>query len=239
MTTPPRKEQRVQSRELALTLAASVAGVIALVVSSLAVFHASTTAILASIGIATFAGLYFVAFFLFLQRARRVRRLGARIALTGPRRVGKTVLCNLLYDRLMDTRDDSIEFTADSKSAIATYQAIRGLADDRWPEVSTTGVARQYRGEARFGRRELVEIEIGDTAGEDWIAFSREDGSNDDDSYLEWVLSAQALMHVISIEAILGADRGQLLRRDVQDLKLAARLMRNVQSSRRVPLLLV
>lgn len=238
MTSPPQDGQR--SREQALLLAVSVLTAVGIVaVSAVAAFHASTTAILAAIGIAVLALLYAFAVFLFLQRLRRVRRLGARIALTGPRRVGKTVLSNLVFDRLMEARSEAIEFTAESKSAIATYQAIRNIASDQWPEVSTTGVVRQYRGEARFGRREVVEIELGDTAGEDWIAFSREDSTPDADSYLEWVLSAQAIMHVISTESILSSDRDHLLRRDVQDLKLAARLMRNVQSSKRIPLLIV
>jgi hypothetical protein len=188
------------------------------------------------------SGTYVVFGFWFLRRLRQVRYLDFRIAVTGRKAAGKTIFTLLLYDYLMNGRDPRFEFTAESRSAISTYQAIRGIAADQWPARTYTGSVRHYDGTLRLDRRLVVDMEIGDSAGEHWLNLV--ESSGDEQDYLQWVLSAQAICHILSVEDLLENDIGARLARDVEDLKLAARLMRSVRGHGRsdrplCPLLIV
>jgi hypothetical protein len=174
------------------------------------------------------------------RRLLRTRYYDFRIALTGQPGAGKTVFANLLYDQLMNGSDPRFEFTAESRSAIATYQAIRGISQDVWPASTTTGAVQQRDGVLRYGRR-IVDLEIGDSAGQHWIQLTDDDTSTNEADYLQWVLSANALVHVIPADRMIADGFDAALRSDVEDLRLAARLMRSVSRTqyKPVPLLTV
>jgi hypothetical protein len=118
------------------------------------------------------------------------------------------------------------EFIAESRSAISTYQAIRGMSADQWPPSTSSGSVVQYDGTLRAQRRLVVDLEIGDSAGEHWLGLVSS-GEQEQD-YLQWVLSAHAICHVVPIDSLLEHDGEQGLAQDVDDLKLAARLMQSV-----------
>jgi hypothetical protein len=194
-----------------------------------------------TIVIGVLAVLYVVSMVFMIRFLRRTRYYDLRLGLTGRPSAGKTVLSLLLYDLLMNSRSDLIRFTAESRSAIATYQAIRNIPAGEWPPLTSKGSVLQYDGTIHVTRRRQIELQIGDSAGEHWLGLTNPASSSSESEYLQWVLSAQAIVHVISAEIFLGADPEATLLEDVADLKLAARLMRSIQRGTDVlrPLLIV
>lgn len=189
--------------------------------------------------IALLTGAYLFIVVLLLRHLQRTRYYDFRIALTGPPAAGKTVFSLLLYDLLMNNKLPGVEFTAESRSAIATYQAIRGLSQGVWPMATLVGAVDQYDGSLQYRRRVVVDLEIGDSAGEYWLDLSQ--GSSDTSAYLEYVLSAQAIVHVISVESVVSKEGDALLLSEARDLRLAAGLMKSVKGSNEPlsPLLIV
>ena len=193
---------------------------------------APSTGALIDLGIGVLVAVYLVSAVFVARRILRTRYYDFRIALTGQPKAGKTVFANLLYDQLMNGNDPDFEFTAESKSAIATYQAIRGIAQNEWPPSTTQGAVLQHDGALRH-RRIVVELEIGDSAGQHWLSLST--AANQDPDYTQWVLSAQALVHVIPADRLVAEGVDSTLRADVEDLRLAAQLMRSVSKGKYVP----
>lgn len=161
---------------------------------------------------------------------RRTRFVDFRIALTGEPRVGKTVFANLLFDLLMGNDHGQLRFTADAKSAISVYQVVRGIDNDQWPPVTSSKSVQHLDGTLEV-RRMQVDLEIGDSAGKHWLDLEPSPeyliGESD---YLRWLLSAQALVHVLPVERLL--DPGETLKREITQLLLAKRLMDSTQNSR-------
>ncbi len=171
-----------------------------------------------------------------LTHLRRVRHFDFRLAITGQPGSGKTVFANLLYERCMNDRNPYVSFTADSRSAIAVYQAIRGIDQGAWPQSTGLGNVIQYDGELQFGKRTVVDLEIGDTAGEHWLDLATE-GSDGAPGFLEYVVSARSIAHIISIEDLYAESHDAArsyavaagMNHEVQDLRLAAQLARSVE----------
>lgn len=191
------------------------------------------------------AGLYVATIFWMLQHLRRTRYLDFRLAMTGQPGSGKTVFSLLLYDRLMNNRDADVTFTAESKSAIATYQAIKGIAADEWPRSTSKGAVLQYDGSLRYGARTVIDLEIGDSAGEYWLELTR-DGAESENAYLQYVVSAHAIAHMLPVDVldVRGSSKrvelSDMLARDLKDLRLAAQLMRSSRASfSKVPILVI
>jgi hypothetical protein len=213
------------------------------ITSSLALILATATRFTTSVvdvGLGVLIVLYLASAVWLGRRLFRTRYYDFRMALTGQSGAGKTVFANLLYNHLMNGREADYEFTAESKSAIATYQAIRGIGEDVWPPSTTTGSVLQRDGILRH-RRIVVDLEIGDSAGEHWLQLAESGSSSADADYLQWVLSADALIHVIPADRLVADGFEAVLRSDVDDLRLAAQLMRNVSRGRYelVPILVV
>ena len=178
-----------------------------------------------------------IATVLTLRYLGRVQRVDFRIAITGVPQAGKTVFATILYDVLVDSSTSEVNFTPESQSIIAVYQAIRGITADRWPASTRTGSVFRYEGTIRFGRRLEVDLEIGDSAGEYWIDLEEPSGKNGD--YLSYVVSSDAITHVIPVDRLLDAERSDIapdarefLRRDLRDLKFASNL---ISSAKRGP----
>lgn len=192
-----------------------------------------TTLVLVAVVIAVIAATVSL---ILMLRATRFAKL--RVALTGGPGVGKTVLANLLFDRLMTLTDRSVSFTADSATAISVYQTIRGIDEDEWPANTLDTVVNKYLGKLRFRNppRELVvDLEIGDSAGEHWINLAksaRGPRPAQTSSYLEYVISAHAVIHVIASDSLLAPDLTGQLRHDMQDLLVASQLMKATRGSR-------
>ncbi|MBM7773480.1 hypothetical protein JOD54_003684 [Actinokineospora baliensis] len=166
-----------------------------------------------------------------------MRTLSFRVAVTGLPQVGKTVFSVLLLDVLMNERRPGIEFTAESRSAISVYRAIRNIPAGLWPKSTVRGVVSTYSGKIE-AKRTVVDLEIGDSAGEHWMEL--EPNSDNDPGYLEYVLSAHAVAHVIPLGDLLKPDARERVAADVEDLKLVARLRRQAAgSSARMPLLII
>jgi Double-GTPase 2 len=195
--------------------------------------QAAGTKALIDVGFGLLAALYIAGVALVMRNILRTRYFRFRMALTGQPAAGKTVFANLLYDQLMNSDHTGYEFTAESKSAIATYQAIRGIAQDEWPPTTTRGTVLQRDGVLR-GRRSIIDLEIGDSAGEHWLHLATA-STGDESDYLQWVLSAQALVHVIPANRIFAEGFEAGLRVDIEDLRLAVQLMRNVSHGRHAP----
>jgi GTPase SAR1 family protein len=189
---------------------------------------------LVDLGIGALVAIYVAGMVLVARRLLRTRYYDFRIALTGQPSVGKTVFANLLYDQLMNGNDPDYEFTAESKSAIATHQAIRGITQDEWPPSTARGSVLQRDGVLRH-RRVRVDLEIGDSAGQHWLDLSTTDGDSREADYLQWVLSAHALVHVIPADGIGAEGFVSVLQSDLEDLRLAAQLMRSVARGRYMP----
>ena len=185
---------------------------------------------LVSVGIGILVALYAVLTVQFITYFSRTRHYAVRIALTGKSRAGKTVLANILYDQLMNLESASGGFTAESKSAIAVYQAIRGMANDKWPPSTVEGSVIPYRGTLELGRRVRIDLEIGDSAGQHWMDLTNQDAKSAD--YLEYVISADALVHVISVEELVSKTGSSSILQDLDELHLAAQLMRSAKKTR-------
>ncbi|MFJ5992956.1 hypothetical protein [Lentzea sp. NPDC092896] len=167
----------------------------------------------------------------------RVRVHKLRIAVTGLPRAGKTVFSVLLFDTLMNERMPGTEFNAESKSAISVYQAIRNLPADIWPKSTAKGAVSAYTGSIE-SRRSRIDLEVGDSAGEHWLDLDNEDSR--DPGFLEYVLSSHALVHVIPLASLTGEQAELRAANEVDDLRLVARLHRQVHGQRaQIPLLIV
>lgn len=189
-----------------------------------------TRTILLSIGTGLSVAFFAVGLILFYFYLSQIQHYELRIALTGKSRAGKTVLANILYDQLMNFQGASFGFTAESKSAIAVYQAIRGMANNEWPPSTVEGSVVPYRGTLDLGRRIRIDLEIGDSAGQHWMDLTNQDTRSA--AYLEYVISADALMHVISVEELASATGSSSILEDLDELHLAAQLMRSVKKTR-------
>ena len=149
----------------------AVASALALIFTVADRFAGNTTALI-DVGIGALVVLYLVSVLWVARAMLRTRYYDFRIALTGQPGAGKTVFANLLYDRLMNGGDPDYRFTAESRSAIATYQAIRGISQDEWPPSTARGSVLQRDGLLRH-RRAVVDLEIGDSAGQRWLSSRR------------------------------------------------------------------
>lgn len=192
--------------------------------------------------------LYLVATIFLLRYLRRVRYRSARIALTGLPTAGKTVFSVGLFDSLMSERADGIGFTAESRTVISVYQALRGIDHGTWPASTSKDVVNRYEGKIQFRRRRTVlDVEVGDSAGEYWAEFPLDETRDQD--YLSYVSSSDGVLHVIAIDWLTGEatppwPRGNPqpydIRTDIDDLLLAARLARPQEDGgKKVPLLIV
>lgn len=230
-------DQGDASQRLVLTMSIGVA-----VAAAAFAFGDSTNPLLyvaAGVGVTIGTGAYARAVYEIL---RRIRTLGLRIALTGSPGAGKTVFANLLFDQLMARTADDVTFTAESATAIAVYQTIRGITTGEWPRSTRDQVVYRYEGrlEYRTAPRTVVDLEIGDSAGEHWIEFAQAplDPSRKA-PYLEYVISAGALVHVIDISPFALADSGVSLRQETHDLLVANQLMRAAGGSPQSRMLLI
>jgi hypothetical protein len=89
-----------------------------------------------------------------------------------------------------------------------------------------------------LARRTKVDLEVGDSAGEYWLDISHEEER--DSGYLEYVLSAHALAHVIPADELFAEDARQRIAREVDDLRLVARLKKRTRGTNGgLPLLVV
>ncbi len=202
-----------------------LASVLAVVVSVLDLTTFSVSAGALALGV--FVVAYLAAGVAALRYMTRTRTFDLRVALTGQPRAGKTVMANIVFDTLM-SGSDQFGFTADQKSAISVHQVLRGMAENQWPAKTAPGSVLVYKGLAEFGRRIRVDLEIGDSAGEHWIDL-RSEGSEAAE-YLEYVISADALVHVVSAEQLTRDP--SLLERDLEDLRIASQLMRSTRRKR-------
>ncbi|MBO3746902.1 hypothetical protein J5X84_12555 [Streptosporangiaceae bacterium NEAU-GS5] len=105
-----------------------------------------------------------------------------------------------------------------------------------WPRSTPRGAVSLYNGTIST-RRTRVDLEVGDTAGEYWLDFNNDDAR--DPGYLEYVVSAHGIAHVIPMKDLL--DRGErMLANEIDDLRLAARLKNHTRGSASfVPLIVV
>lgn len=207
------------------------AGVVAVATVLVAVLDRTSSKLpLVYVGIGILVALYIVLTVQFVAFFSRTRHYEVRIALTGKSGAGKTVLANILYDQLMNTASASGGFTAESKSAIAVYQTIRGMANNEWPPSTAEGSVIPYRGTLELGRRVRIDLEIGDSAGQHWMDLTNQDTRSAD--YLEYVISADALVHVISMEELASGTGSSSLLQDLEELHLAAQLMRSAKKTR-------
>ncbi|MCA0292435.1 MAG: hypothetical protein LCH82_12520 [Actinobacteria bacterium] len=219
--------------------AAALVGLLQLFADSLSYSAVSVNVLLAVVlGLAYLAAMYLMARYVFRQR-----QADLRVAVTGLPCAGKTVFSIALFDALMSERPDGIRFTGSSKTVISVYQAIRGIGAGEWPMSTRKGFVERYEGRIRVGRRLVIDLEWGDSAGEYWASLGSDDK---DESYLSYAVSSQAIAHVISAEWLGGSaqpcwDRGEYdIRTDLNDLLMCSRLIR-LQSTngRPIPLVVV
>lgn len=190
-----------------------------------------------ALGVLAGALFYMLGIYVLFRFLRQTRQYRFRVALTGLPGAGKTVFSVLLLDSLMNERLPGVRFTGESKSVIAVYQAIRNLPAGIWPKATSRGAVSTYQGAIEAGRTK-IQLEIGDSAGEYWLDLS--DEGERDPGYLEYVISAHAIAHVIPITELLTDDAPVKLRQEIDDLLLAASLKRQtVGETAEVPLLIV
>lgn len=164
---------------------------------------------------------------LVIDYRRTVVRFPYRMAVTGLPEVGKTVFSVLLFDSLMNERLPTLSFTGEAKTVISVYQAIRNLPSGRWPLKTVPGNVSMYTGEIQDGKdgRKIIDLAVGDTAGEYWLNFNRAGSAADEDPYLEFVITSDAIMHLLPIDRITNPDSfAEFVRNELTDLELAARL---------------
>lgn len=176
--------------------------------------------------------------FLLSRQIRRVQAYRFRIAVTGAPQVGKTVFSILLFDTLMNEYIPGVEFNGESRSVISVHQAIRNLSAQIWPKSTTKGNVSTYSGVIDARSRIKIDLEVGDSAGEYWLDLN--DGVDRDSGYVEYVISAHAIAHVIPLDTIMEEGLEKVVDQDIEDLLLVARLRRQAKSSgRALPLLVV
>ncbi|MFK3983394.1 hypothetical protein ACI2K4_23800 [Micromonospora sp. NPDC050397] len=187
--------------------------------------------------LAIFSALYFLFFFQFIRYTRRIRHYKFRLAVTGLPQAGKTVFSILIFDALMNGRAPGVDFSAESRAVIAVYQAIRNLPAGIWPRSTSTGNVSLYEGTIN-AKRTKIDLEVGDSAGEYWLDFSDEEQRNP--GYLEYVISAHGIAHVIPFDHLMERDDRETISREVDDLRLVARLKQQIRGgTSAVPLLIV
>ncbi|WP_424086042.1 hypothetical protein [Micromonospora citrea] len=87
-------------------------------------------------------------------------------------------------------------------------------------------------------KRIKVDLEVGDSAGEYWLDFGDEEQR--DPGYLEYVISANGIAHVIPLADISSDANEDKIAREVDDLRLVAHLKQQIRgAASAVPLLLV
>jgi hypothetical protein len=162
-----------------------------------------------------------------------------RIALTGGPGVGKTVLVNLIFDRLMRSANSDIAITPEAATAIAVYQAIRNVTTSSWPSRTSGESVYRYIAEVRYAMRRdlIVGLEFGDTAGEHWLELGDRlrdpPHSETRESYVEYVISAGALVHVVACDSLTAPNQRarEVLKGEVSDLLVADQLRRAAKVS--------
>lgn len=164
------------------------------------------------------------------RRIRRIRLYKFRVAITGRPNAGKTVFSVLVFDAMMNNTIPDASFSAESKSLISVYQAIRNLPAGIWPRSTAKGNISTYEGTIET-KRSKVDLEVGDSAGEYWLDLSDETGR--DPGYLEYVLSAEAIAHVIPADEVVKDGDRVRLTAEVDDLLLVSRLKRQARGPRR------
>lgn len=214
-------------------IALAVASILTVLLSTTDRFYLGSISTL-NIVLAVLSILYIGAAIAAFRYLRRVKHYDFRLATTGRPNAGKSVLSILLYEHLMNSRTSFAQFTADSRSAISTYQAIRNLTAETWPASTSAGSVIQYDGEIVYKpRRATVNFEIGDVAGQHWVALA--DAPREEPAYLDWVISANGLVHVIPANAFETTDSMSGLLEDINDLRLATRLIRSTRKGRGRP----
>lgn len=189
--------------------------------------------------------LLFSGVFLTVQlQLRTPEEVDVRVALTGGPAAGKTVLVNLIFDRLMRSGNPRIEVTANASTAIAVYQVIRSIDSTVWPARTGADNIYRYLAEIRFSRRPkdlLVDLELGDTAGEHWLELadrSSGSGKSDHQSYVEYVMASRALIHVVPCDRLNRLSDYPVLDDEVTDLIFLSQLRRGAKAGPRLSTLL-
>lgn len=144
-----------------------------------------------------------------------------------------------MFDSLMNERLPAVKFTAESRSVISVFQAIRTLPQNIWPRETGIGKVTFYSGSIQ-SRRRVVDLEICDSAGEYWLAF--DDDKFRDPDYLEYVVTSNAIAHVIDLPTLVSSDDDSKrnVLDDIDDLALASNLKASVHGRLQiVPLLVV
>lgn len=248
--TSRRKTDPFRSENVAIVVSFVASGT-ALAIAAFSLNTNRSSTLLISLSFALLLTTFIAVGAIALQRRLTVRYAELRIAMTGQPGAGKTVFTNLLFERLMQADSDSIGFTPAARSALATHQVVRGLDQGVWPSRTSSGGIEQRDGiisvrgrrdgtplsslrslfepynSPASARRAEIRLEIGDSAGEYWVDI----GEPSAGEYLEYVVSASAIVHVVGVDALMEPDVGVSLRQDVRDLRLAARISPNTKGS--------
>jgi hypothetical protein len=195
-------------------------GVLFVSISGLIAYSSAALQIFA---IVIFSALYVATMYAFFRYVTRLRRYELRIATTGQPDAGKTVFSLILFSELMADRTDRLVFTSNSKGVIQIVQALRAIPHDIWPEATGDEGVVVLEGKLKYGKRETVEVEVGDSAGEHWANLSNRDERSGD--YLRWLLGVHALCHVIEAPHLVSEDAGRWIQADVDDLTMYTQLL--------------
>lgn len=148
---------------------------------------AAPTALYVAVGIFLSS---FASFVIFNYGTRRPPPIHMTIALAGVPRAGKTVFVNVLFKRLLEQSGEGLQFVADEQSTLKTYRAISAMNEGRWPSPTVEGDVQEYSGVVSLSQPKLrealtrvgllprvraVDLDIGDSAGEQWRTFAEED----------------------------------------------------------------
>jgi hypothetical protein len=126
-----------------------------------------------------------------IRRLYTVRAIPITLALAGAPMVGKTVYVNALFGQLMEGRSELLSFVPEAKTAQHVYQTLRQMRRGVLPQTGPDAIDR-YRGKLGLTRmthiRRLLagrvefDLEIGDTAGENWSGLAQESSRRKVDS---------------------------------------------------------